>query len=176
MKYWFTSDTHFGHSNIIKYTERPFKSVEHMDKELIRRWNERVNPEDVVFHLGDFCFKGGTQGGENKYTYYEQQLNGKIILIKGNHDNNNSAKTIIEDMLICHGGKYFHLVHRPEDANSEYNLVGHIHKLWKVKREGRKLLINVGVDVHNFYPIDITTIMKLIKNEKSGVIQNEKKV
>lgn len=166
MKFWFTADTHFGHANIIKYTKRPFKSIEHMDRELIRRWNEKVKPEDTVFHLGDFCFKGGKEGGLNKYDFYESQLNGKIILIKGNHDNNNSAKTIIEDMLIKHGGKYFHLVHRPEDANSEYNLVGHIHNLWKVKTNGRAILINVGTDAHNFYPIDIHTIMKLINEEK----------
>jgi len=166
MKFWFTSDTHFGHANIIKYTRRPFKSIEHMDRELIRKWNERVKPEDVVFHLGDFCFKGGKEGGKNKYDFYAKQLNGKIILIKGNHDNNNSAKTIIENMTIYHGGKYFHLVHRPEGADSEYNLVGHIHKLWKVKREGRKLLINVGVDVWNFMPITIKEILNVINEEK----------
>jgi len=137
-----------------------------MNGELIRRWNSKVKPEDIVFHLGDLCFK-------QKINHFRKILNGTIILIKGNHDEGNS---IIEDMTIRLGGKYFHLVHRPEDALSEYNLVGHIHKLWKVKREGHKLLINVGVDVHNFYPIDITTIMKLIKNEKSGGIQNEKKV
>jgi len=148
MKYYFTGDTHFFHTNIIRYTHRPFKSVKHMNMELIRKWNERVKPEDVVFHLGDLCFK-------HKVNDFRKILNGTLILIKGNHDSGNS---IIEDMTIRLGGRYFHLVHRPQDACSEYNLVGHIHKKWKIKRAGNKILVNVGVDVWDYTPISIEDI------------------
>ena len=52
---WFTSDTHFRHANIIKFSGRPFANVEEMNEELIRRWNEAVPDNGIVFHLGDFC-------------------------------------------------------------------------------------------------------------------------
>lgn len=55
---YFTSDTHFGHRNIIRYCGRPFNSSDHMDAELIRRWNEVVGDDDVIYHLGDFTLAG----------------------------------------------------------------------------------------------------------------------
>jgi len=54
---WFTSDTHFGHANIIRYSKRPFAHVDAMDEALIERWNARVGDDDVVWHLGDFTLK-----------------------------------------------------------------------------------------------------------------------
>ena len=157
MKYWFTSDTHFSHKNIIKYCNRPFDSVEQMDAELIKRWNEVVKPEDVVFHLGDLCFKNKSLDD------YRKVLNGTIILLKGNHENGNS---IIDDMMISLNGYSFFLTHRPENCKGEFNLCGHIHEKWRVKREGERLLINCGVDVNDFYPIDIDTIIEMIENNK----------
>ena len=59
MVYWFTSDTHFGHKNIIEYCKRPFSSVEQMNEMLIKKWNNKVKVDDIVFHLGDFSFRGG---------------------------------------------------------------------------------------------------------------------
>ena len=64
MNLWFTSDTHFGHENIIKYCKRPFKSLEHMNMEIIRRWNERVQPDDMVIFAGDFCFRNSPASKE----------------------------------------------------------------------------------------------------------------
>lgn len=57
-KLFFTSDTHFFHANIIKYANRPFGSVEEMNEELIRCWNETVPEDGVVYHLGNFSFGG----------------------------------------------------------------------------------------------------------------------
>ena len=53
---FFTSDTHFGHTNIIKYCKRPFNSLEEHDETLIKNWNNKVGENDIIFHLGDFAF------------------------------------------------------------------------------------------------------------------------
>jgi calcineurin-like phosphoesterase family protein len=81
MTVWFTSDTHFGHANIVKYSNRPFASVLEMDEALIANWNARVRPNDEVWHLGDFTFKA-----EAEATLYLNRLNGLKHLIWGNHD------------------------------------------------------------------------------------------
>lgn len=78
---WFTSDTHYMHSNIIGYTNRPFSDVDEMDATLVANWNRVVGKDDLVFHLGDFCF--GTPGD---WRSIRERLNGRIILILGNHD------------------------------------------------------------------------------------------
>lgn len=54
---WFTSDTHFGHSNIIAYCSRPFGSAEEMDRVLIQNWNARIRQGDTVYHLGDLAWQ-----------------------------------------------------------------------------------------------------------------------
>ena len=127
MNYWFTSDYHLGHFNIIEYCYRPFDSLEKMNKTIIRNHNSRVSEEDIVFHLGDFCFKNSSGGksGEGIATpasTWENKLNGKIIHLKGNHDKNNSTKTIILGMLVEYCGHRAYLVHKPEHYNPAYKL------------------------------------------------------
>lgn len=76
-----TSDTHFGHARIIELVARPFASVEDMDAELIRRWNETVGPDAVVLHLGDLAL--GSIADSLPLT---GQLHGRRLLVPGNHD------------------------------------------------------------------------------------------
>ena len=54
MKYYI-ADTHFGHENIMKHCNRPFDSVEEMDKTIIKHINEIVGPGDDLYILSDFC-------------------------------------------------------------------------------------------------------------------------
>lgn len=82
MSVFFTSDLHFDHENAINFDGRPFANIEEMRKELIRRWNAKVKPGDLVYVLGDMIWK--MQDGEIHELL--KQLNGQIILIKGNHD------------------------------------------------------------------------------------------
>lgn len=98
-KIFFTSDTHFGHENAIKFDNRPFETVEEMNEELIRRWNAKVGEDDTVYVLGDMIWKPRNE----EATAIIKKLNGKIILIKGNHDSfvnnetNKNAFTAIKD-------------------------------------------------------------------------------
>ena len=79
---WVISDTHFGHANIIRHAERPFRTLNEMDETLVANWNETVRHDDTVYHLGDFS-------GPPMNPRIEQvaeRLHGRIVLIAGNHD------------------------------------------------------------------------------------------
>jgi calcineurin-like phosphoesterase family protein len=156
---YFTADTHFNHDNIIKYTQRPFKDVNEMNNVIITNWNKVVKKDDTVFFLGDFCFKGSFHKMRSK-------LQGEIIFIIGNHDFSNGVKSVITECQIEYKGQEFNLMHDPNPYNSnyEYNLSGHVHKLWKTKKVGKVLYINVGVDVWDFKPVSIIQIMEMIKD------------
>lgn len=83
MKTYITSDLHFGHANILKFNPatRQYKDVDHMNAEMIREWNETVRPDDLVYILGDVAFCNA-----NKATGIVRSLNGRKILVAGNHD------------------------------------------------------------------------------------------
>ena len=176
MKIWFTADCHFDHENIIKFCNRPFKNVNHMNEEIIRRWNNKVSSEDVVYHIGDFAFKG-----MDNAIRFESKLNGNIVHIRGNHDKNNGVKTYNTKAIMEFGGLVFYVTHIPPVENQigtiESNLISicdfilcaHVHNLWKWKRIDNKIAINVGVDVWNFEPINIHSILKLISRIKKGI-------
>ena len=168
MNYWFTADYHLGHANIIKYVGRPFHSLEHMDRVIIANHNQRVKDGDVVFHVGDFCFRGGKEGAKFSAAEYESQLNGKLIFIRGNHDHNNSCHTIIESMILSYGGYSIYMVHWPEKANDAYplNFCAHVHANWKHRRlSSGTILVNVGVDVWHYRPVSIDEILKYLHDE-----------
>lgn len=83
---WFTADTHFGHTNIIRHCRRPFANVDEMNQALIANINARVKPDDTLYHLGDFAFRG------TKPAYYRNQIRcRRLILILGNHDPQTAA-------------------------------------------------------------------------------------
>lgn len=81
MSNFFTSDTHFGHKNIIKYSNRPFSHYEVMDKAIISNWNRVVGHTDVVYHLGDVAM-----GDSTRWDGIMKSLNGYKVLVVGNHD------------------------------------------------------------------------------------------
>ena len=81
------SDSHFSHNNIIRYEYRPFKDKEEMDEYMINKWNEVVCDNDLVFHLGDVLISGAKRANE-----VLKRLNGRKILILGNHDHFSKTK------------------------------------------------------------------------------------
>ncbi len=77
---WFTSDTHFGHRNIITYCRPHYGTLDEMEGDIIARWNETVKPQDLVYHLGDFAWKAADA------ERVRPLLHGSIRLVVGNHD------------------------------------------------------------------------------------------
>lgn len=159
-KVFFTSDLHLGHAKIIEYSKRPFKNVGEMNEKLIENWNNKVNPDSLVYHVGDFCFGKGTE------KQYKTRLNGDIVHIQGNHDTNNGVKTYIAKCIMHFGGKSIFVQHRPPSCVEEipfgvdFALCGHVHNLYRHKWVGKTLVINVSCDVWGFQPIDVNSILK----------------
>ncbi len=158
MKVFFTSDTHFSHANIIRYCGRPYRSVEEMNRDMIARWNAVVQPEDTVFHLGDFAL-----GEVEEWPAILAQLNGaKKILVRGNHDRAVRKMLEIGFSEVHDEWEWEGWLLRHEPSKTPKRLLcGHIHEKWL--RLG--WTINVGVDVWSFTP---RTIDELVQAEQSS--------
>lgn len=182
---FFTSDTHFGHSKIIDYCKRPFSSIEEHDKALIQNWNNIVGQDDTVFHLGDFAY-GNSQFVSNII----KQLNGNIILIKGNHDLRNMNSTLynmfsdaVYQARILIDKQTVYLNHFPflcfehgdinlYKDNYSIQLFGHVHSGSLTSSEDASRLnillptqYDVGVDNNNFTPISWIDVKNKIKQQ-----------
>src|SRR4030042_6752845 len=161
--YWFTGDQHYNHANIItKFVFRPFGCVEEMNAEIIRKHNERVKPGHTVFHLGDFKM---TTQGPNVYELMKM-LNGNHVFIRGNHDKNNGLNSPVTYCVLNIYGKNILLTHTALDA--EMIMAGGGIAMAFVgpapeKRKFRPNMVNVGVDVWDFYPVDAKQILKAYK-------------
>ena len=181
---FFTSDHHFGHKNIIKYSNRPFSSVEEMDAVMIERWNEKVKPNDKVYHLGDVALTS-----VNRLNDILSQLNGKIYLIKGNHEKTAEAchgrfewikdyhELIVQDKAFNKGRQLvvlFHYGMRVWNAShwGTYHLYGHSHGA--LPDNPNSLSFDVGVDCHDFYPLSYEEV-KVIMKQKDWSPPFEKK-
>lgn len=163
MTTFISADLHIGHKGIIQLCNRPFVSVDHMNAELVQRWNAVVGPTDEVWFLGDFCWKG--------HEHYFHQLQGDKHLIIGNHDHHavltlpwaSQPQDYVEIKLPDKTGQTYKIVlnHYPyEEWNGYYkgaiHLHGHVH--------GRPLnpiprRVDVGVDAWNFSPITLDQII-----------------
>lgn len=176
---YFTADLHFNHTNILKFCNRPFKNVDEMNDKLIANWNSRVKPYDTVFHVGDFCFKGGVEGGKTNFRYWESYLNGRIIHVLGNHDYRNGLRGIIKTITINISNKTAFVKHDPNitkdqlPLNCDFMLCGHVHEKWKIKTDSEigVPIINVGCDVWNFRPVrldELINCFQKIEKYKDG--------
>jgi len=167
MKYLFSSDYHFFHKNILKYENRPFDSVEKMNSEIVRRHNERVTNNDILFFLGDLGFFASAmkvergEGMPIRALDLFNQMNGIKYRVRGNHDKQSNKLYIpIKSIYLDISGLRIQLIHRPDEADIEnVNLVicGHCHGKFKTKEVLNKkkipiLFINVSVENNNYYP------------------------
>lgn len=188
MRYW-TSDLHIGHTNIIKFCDRPFVDTNHQTEILIQNWNNVVNPDDEVWMLGDIVM-----GHFIQEMPHIARLNGTKYLVAGNHDRvwrgNKPAYaegwqqsydevgmiTIShgEPVLAQIGSHRVNVSHFPYESDSrhddKYNdhlpaddglwvIHGHVHTAWKVR--GRQ--INVGVDMWDYTPVSDAQLLKIME-------------
>jgi calcineurin-like phosphoesterase family protein len=163
MAQFFTSDTHFGHANIIGYCNRPFSSTEEMDEALIQNWNLYVKPTDEVFHLGDFAF--GSDMSAGRANLIRRRLNGSIYLIEGNHEKIAKAMRASSFAWIKHYCEIeiykqaivlFHYGMRTwhHDLRGTWHLFGHSHG--GLTPYGKSF--DIGVDCWNFRPLSFEEV------------------
>ncbi|MDQ4215199.1 hypothetical protein [Microbacterium capsulatum] len=179
-----TSDSHFGHVRISELARRPFDTVDEMDAELIRRWNETVPPDATVLHLGDLAL-----GPIAESIARTTALNGRRLLVPGNHDRVSAATqtqraierfrpmyeeagwTVLPELL--HGtrrGRILLASHYPYrgDTQPEGRLVGHrpvdrglplIHGHIHAHDHGPDgHQFHVGVDAFDLHPVPFEVI------------------
>jgi len=167
---WFTSDTHYGHANIIKYSNRPFKSVQAMNEALIANYNAVVKPGDLVYHLGDCGFTT-----EDAMDAILSRLGGEKHLILGNHDKliRKSAKLqghfvrCVEYMEISVDKTRFVLCHYPmviwnRLAHGSIMVHGHCHGNLRYPFQGR--ILDAGVDPQGYFPVNARDVIKRMAN------------
>ena len=175
---FYISDLHFGHANIIRHSNRPFRSVDDMDKALIENWNNVVSPEDDIYILGDLMLNDNENGIK-----LLKQLNGRKHIILGNHDTPSRIRAYVEENIcveepkwadvIHYKGYHFFLSHFPSmTANLEkeslkqvtINLFGHTHQKEKFYND-IPFMFHVGMDSNNNTPILLDDIIEMC-NEK----------
>lgn len=168
-------DTHFGHTKSLGFIRpdgeplRPFSSVEEMDETMVANWNRVVHPKDTVYHLGDVVIPRASLG-------ILSRLNGRKILIKGNHDQHVSLKEwsrYFEDIRgaffhpgdsTMRGGLIFtHIPVHPSCLSGHYlgNVHGHLHchqVLDPSSQDVDRRYFNCCVERHNFTPVPLETV------------------
>ena len=162
MTLFFTSDTHFGDHRTINIWKRPFASTVEMDALLIARWNEVVGPEDVVWHLGDFCRRGADAEG------LLARLNGRKHLVAGNNDPPATRAAAgwasVQDYAEIEDGRRLVLCHYPflswnGQHRGSLNLHGHSHgRLRPLPRQH-----DVGIDARGWRPVALAEILGEVK-------------
>ena len=187
-KLFFTSDTHYSHTNICSATTswekgeentRKFNSLEQMNDTLVNNINEVVGENDILFHLGDWSF-----GGFDKIAEFRNRIICKNIhLLSGNHDHHIEKNKEDIRLLFSSVNQYLELqvkynVNTP--LQGEVNLVlmhypiaswnnmnkgwihlhGHVH-LPSDKRIAQGRAMDVGVDGNNLKPVSLKEVLGL---------------
>ena len=152
---WIISDTHFFHENIGRYCYRP----ENWQELIIMNWNDLISPDETVLHLGDFSF-----GKRSNFDILTEQLHGKIILIRGNHDRLGRVRYESRGVTIVNEPIYVELDEKVKIIFSHWpvvplddsviNLHGHIHNSPPPAEDSvlGPNHINMSVEVRNFRP------------------------
>lgn len=171
-KVWVWSDLHFGHKNIIEYSERPYPDVLTMNEHLVRNFNDYVGPDDVSVWVGDVAFLPDEVANR-----YVRRCNGKKILVVGNHDFYKGALkklTSFDEIHIVYpyevDGVSLIFTHYPLPTVPAkwINVHGHEH-IARVMSAGRTTHINVNCEFHQYKPIAFEDIVTWAKGRIASV-------
>lgn len=173
---WLYSDTHFGHRNMLTFKRddgspvRPFTTVEEMDEHMIECWNSVVKKDDRIYHLGDVCFK------LEHLTAIMPRLNGRKVLIKGNHDqlSVNQYMRYFDDIRAYDRLDCYMLSHVPIHPASlgfktPFQIHGHTHyrNVTMLNESGEKIedprYFNASVENINYTPIAFEELRNLLQ-------------
>lgn len=160
---FYIADCHFGHDNIIRFCDRPFKNADQMDQAMIQNWNSSVTDQDTVFILGDMFFRSKNE------EEIVSQLKGKKRLIVGNHDQDWMGKfkldhyfeSIDNFLEIKDEGRHITLCHYPllswNHFTDGYLIYGHIHNqtwldFWPYIL-ARDNMYNAGAEINDYRPV-----------------------
>ena len=172
--YFFVSDLHIGHANIIKHDKQSYRDFYERDAAIIENWNKIVSPNDDVFNLGDVGFN-------KDFGYIREifsQLNGNILSIKGNHDSRDQIRLYEEvgeylgpqiDVIVMK--QQIALCHYRMDSwrnshRGSWHLHGHHH--CSHKNNPNKMIYDVGIMGNDMKPLEFSKI-KTIMSKKDYV-------
>lgn len=179
---YFTADWHFNHNRDFIYKFRGFESVWDMNEAIVERHNKIVEPDDIIYCLGDLCLGGGSFENLKQCKKMISSMKGHFKIILGNHDTPTRIQMYSECWnidsilgfadIIKYNNYHFYLSHYPTmTANLDddkplkartLNLYGHTH-------QGTNFYFDypynyhVGVDSHNCKPVSIDTVIEDMK-------------
>ena len=176
MNIFYTADLHFGHQYVLKAANRPYRTLEEMEKDLIERWNARVKGCDKVYILGDMFYR------TDRIIPILEVLKGKKYLIEGNHDESwlrkigrQTARLYFKEITqmtsFSDGERGVTLCHYPllcyKHQKNTFMIHGHLHTdvsedFWPLLAQ-RDNILNAGVDINGFMPV---TFEELVENNR----------
>lgn len=180
MSDYFTSDTHYGHANIIKYSSRQFASVSEMNDAIVKNINDKVRENDTLYHLGDFAM-----GGQQNVFEFRSRIKCKnVVLILGNHDNRKVVNTpglfsrvydLYEykggnrSIVLCHYAmKVWNKAH-----HGYFHLYGHSHGT--LPDDPNSLSFDIGVDCHQMKPLSLQEIEEIMAKKTYKPVDHHNK-
>jgi len=181
------SDPHYFHNNIIKYCDRPFTDIQHMNEQMIQNYNSVVRSTDIVLWLGDCFFTRNQESRKN----IVQRLNGRKVLLRGNHDDK-ASDLMFYDMGFCgiyrsdffgeigtYAVRYSHYPYfDPNEKDLRYSdrrpqreigvtlVHGHTHEKNRITQDKQ---IHVGVDAWNYTPAPYDDVLELLKQIREEI-------
>lgn len=172
---FFTADLHLGHKNIIKYCNRPFGSVDEMDRVLINNINDKVGLNDKLYIVGDFTF-----GDMATVTNYRRRIVcPNVALIRGNHDKLSSGQYVSAGFEYCghmadmHVGKqditlcHYAMRRWNKSHHGSWQLFGHSHGC--LEDDPKLLSFDVGVDCHEYKPLSFEDVARIMGKRAQAV-------